>query len=216
MPEYSPEQHYRLIGHAVWQAVADLREPDALPGRLPNEPADFELGVPADTYTPAVRGQSYQETLPPPESPKSILTRLELEATYNARQCIINLEARRAGIYTAEFGGSPSGRDGGTASGAYQWVNDSWQTSSRLAGNFYGLTLFSEEDMKRGAPFHASFASPYVQDLVTAFALLHPKLNQNQTPWTHPECYRLIGTPKRLRIYAEDPMPTPFIEAQFV
>ncbi|CAN5411138.1 hypothetical protein BH10PAT3_BH10PAT3_5290 [soil metagenome] len=153
--------------------------------------------------------------LNPPEAPikKAIelLLQTELDATYNTRQCFIDSEARLAGMYTAEYGGSPGGADGGTASGAYQWLEPYFSYYVVWSEEFYGLRLLPEDDLGR---YHAAFAPEYVQDLVTNFAILHPDHAQNITPWTHPACYRLQGTEKQARPDGPEFAPTPFIQAQ--
>jgi len=139
----------------------------------------------------------------------------DLSATYNARQCLIDHESRRAGMYKAEFG-TPGGSDGSTASGAYQFLNRIWQYYAPRAASYYGISLLSNVEIWLGGGYHAAYAPPYVQDLVTAFALMHPELNQNQHPWSGADtpCYGLIGTPPHLRSDGPFNSPTPWIQAQ--
>lgn len=115
----------------------------------------------------------------------------DLYATYNARQCIIDREARHAGMYDANnFFGS-------TASGAYQWLDSSWKLYLPWAEAYYGEVLTTPEQDALGARTRAKFASPYTQDLVTAYALLEEP--QGVRPWTHKKCYRIIGTEPMFR-----------------
>lgn len=183
------------------------------------------IEAPAFAAETADRGVAYQETptLPPPESYYHYLAiRAELDATYNARQCIIDFESRAYGVtgmYTAENGGTPAneaGRNKTDASGAYQWKNPSWREYLPWVEQYFGLILTSPEEDAKGARNHAAYASPYTQDLVTSWALLHPDLAQNHRPWTHKTCWAIIGSPKLLRTDGPESHPTPFIQAQVV
>ena len=140
--------------------------------------------------------------------------RLELNSSYNARQCIIDRESRSAGMYTSEYGGSPSGADGSTASGAYQWLNSSWQTYLQWTESYYGISLTSPEETARDARIHAAYANPFAQDLVSTFALLHRNLAQNQKPWPYDQCWAIVGSDKVLRADGPEFEPTPHIKAQ--
>lgn len=115
----------------------------------------------------------------------------DLINTYNARQCIIDREARHAGMYNADnfFGSS--------AKGAYQWLSSSWKVYLPWAEAHYGVVLTTPEEDALGARTQAKFASPYTQDLVTAYALVEEP--QGVRPWTHKKCYPLIGTPAMFR-----------------
>jgi hypothetical protein len=121
----------------------------------------------------------------------------DLESTYNARQCIIDRESRSSGLYDAEYGNHPGGADGSTASGAYQWLNSSWQKFLPWAEEYYGMTLTSEAEDQNGAREHAAYASPYAQDVVATYALIVRP--QNQRPWTYQKCWDLVGSPPELR-----------------
>ena len=131
-----------------------------------------------------------------------------LSATYNARQCIIDIESRHAGMYTA-------GNDVSSAEGAYQWLDSDkhiWNYYLGKTEEFFQLRLTSAEEDANGARYHAASASPYTQDLVTAYALVIKP--QNVRPWTHKRCYALIGTDAELRDDGPVNAPPPFIQAQ--
>lgn len=67
-------------------------------------------------------------------------------------ECVISHESRHAGMYTAENPVS-------TASGAYQFIDGTWQTLSRQAGH--------------AGWSHAAYAPPRVQDAVFYWTVLH-------------------------------------------
>lgn len=114
-------------------------------------------------------------------------------ATYNARHCIIDRESRQAGMYVAEYGGSATGSDGSTASGAYQWLNSSWSIYLPLAEAHYGgIRLTTPEEDLAGARTHAAYASPFTQDVVAAYALIETP--QGVRPWPYTVCWNLVGT----------------------
>ena len=144
----------------------------------------------------------------------------DLASTENARQCIIDHESREAGAYTAEHGGTPGGSS--SASGAYQYLDSSWQLMLPRAEGFYGLHLTSPQEEAvsdsygNNARTHAAYASPYAQDVVTAFALAHRDFNQNLRPWSGADkpCYRLIGTEPMYRSDTPPNAPPAHIEAQ--
>lgn len=131
----------------------------------------------------------------------------DLDKTYNARQCIIDIESRNVpeGMYVAENSIS-------TASGAYQWLDSSWPFYLEGAEGYYNLRLTTPEEDLAGARKHAAYASPYTQDLVSTYALVVEP--QNVRPWTHPHCYRLIGTSPLLRDDGPVNPITQFIQRQ--
>lgn len=128
-----------------------------------------------------------------------------LDVTYNARQCIIDRESREAGMYTAE---NPTS----TASGAYQWLDSSWQVFLPFAEEYYGARLTSLEEEQAGAREHAAFASPYVQDVVAAHALMVRP--QNARPWPYRSCWAKIGEAVSLRDDGPVYPPTAYLQGQ--
>lgn len=135
---------------------------------------------------------------------------LDLETTYNARQCIIDNESRDYGVtgmYRAE---NPIS----SASGVSQWTNNSWRNYIVFAEKYYGLRLTSPEEDLKGARYHAAYAEPFTQDVVTAFALNHKDLAQYQEPWPYNHCWAIVGTAKQLRPDGPEFDPTPFIDSQ--
>ncbi len=161
---------------------------------------------PAFASEQADRGVAYQEspTLPPPNLHKLDMMMIDLDMTYNARQCIADHESRDAGLYTAE---NPIS----SASGISQWKNSSWQNYLGFAEKYYGLKLTSLEEDLRGGRFHAAYAEPFTQDLITAFALKHRDLAQYQKPWPYNSCWAQVDNPKQLRPDGQEFGPTLFI-----
>lgn len=119
-----------------------------LPDRT--EPAPPPKPKPTATPTPRPKPvtRSYQR---PPGWVQSFL------------QCVISHESRHAGMYTAENPYS-------TASGAYQFIDSSWQAYSRMAGH--------------AGWSHAAYAPPEVQDAVAAWVVIH----QGTYPWKGTHC----------------------------
>lgn len=129
----------------------------------------------------------------------------DLDATYNARQCIIDRESRNAGMYTAENSVS-------TASGAYQWLDSSWSTYLPWAEEHYGVRLTSPDEDMYGARRHAAYASPYAQDVVAAYALkVRP---QGIRPWPYSSCWALIDSTKLVRMDGPENPPPLFVQEQ--
>ena len=91
----------------------------------------------------------------------------DVRRTYNYRQCIIDHESRMAPpIYKAENGGTrwvegPSNSD---ASGAYQFLDGTWTSMTRLAEAHYGVEISNTG--------HAADAPSWAQDAVAAFAIV--------------------------------------------
>lgn len=136
----------------------------------------------------------------------------DLEATYNARQCIIDSESRDYGVDGMYLVKNPNS----SARGAYQWLDSKryheWHFYLTHAEGYYKLDLTTAAEDAAGAQYWASAASPYTQDLVTAYALIVQP--QGVRPWTHPACYRIIGTPAQLRADGPVNAPPAFIQAQ--
>jgi hypothetical protein len=89
----------------------------------------------------------------------------DVRRTYNYRQCIINHESRMAPpIYKAENGGTrwSEGPGFSDASGAYQFLDGTWTSMTRLAEAYYGVEISNTG--------HAADAPSWAQDAVAAFA----------------------------------------------
>lgn len=111
--------------------------------------------------TPVVARDSDPVSLPRPEAPKP--RPAPVSRTHDRKpiapswaiefgRCVIGHESINQGLYRAE---NPSS----TASGAYQFIDETWQTQSRRAG-FRGYA-------------RASQAPPRVQDAVFYYTVLH-------------------------------------------
>lgn len=103
-----------------------------------------------------------------------------LKITMSYRQCLIDKESRTTGLYHAENGGTryanPSIGDS-NASGAYQFLDGTWQSRLASAKTFFKGKLV-------GHWMHASDAPPKVQDIVAAYSIAVAR----GVDWTHPRC----------------------------
>lgn len=108
----------------------------------------------------------------------------DVARTEEYRRCLISYESSRSGYgnYTAENGGTRGveGPGNSDASGAYQFLDSTWQTMLRLAEAYYGLEISSTH--------HAADAEPWSQDVVAAFAIVV----YHGSDWTHPRCRAII------------------------
>jgi hypothetical protein len=80
--------------------------------------------------------------------------------------CVRRHESATAGGYRAE---NPTS----TASGAYQFLDSTWRTVSRMAGR---------------PSSHAAWASPADQDAVAAWVLAHPRQTGGRRNWDGTGC----------------------------
>lgn len=150
---------------------------------------------------------AYASRLPAPATPQA--AHADLEATYNARMCIMDHESRNnPDPYTVKNPHS-------SAYGAYQWMPVSWPSYLAWAEAHYGLRLTSSDEDAHGARVFASATSHYTQDLVTAFALLY---RQGKKPWTGGDapCWYKVGTTPNYLDGSPLNAPSDFVQAQMV
>lgn len=102
-----------------------------------------------------------------------------LYRTYGYRQCLISHESKTSGLYGAENGGTRYVEGGGhsNASGAYQFIDPTWQTRFTAAKVYFGGRL-------EGSWTHAADAPPKVQDIVAAYAVAA----DDGVDWTWSDC----------------------------
>ena len=107
-----------------------------------------------------------------------------LRLTQRYRGCLIKHESRTSGLYKAENGGTryaDMSRGDSNASGAYQFLDGTWQTRLAAAKRYFGRRL-------KGYWSHAADAPPKVQDIVAAYDIVA----DHGIDWTHSQC-RQIG-----------------------